>query len=85
MKLSREVPRHIHTVIFKWCKPDFMPYCEKYRKPMSGAKPPNTCFWCGHKFKDGEMMAFARRDTGVNKLLCQSCAAELVASGKESP
>jgi len=37
----------------------------------------DTCFWCGHEFVDGEMMALAQPKKGKNKALCQSCAGNM--------
>lgn len=31
------------------------------------------CFWCKHKFVDGEQMALVGRKGKLNALACQSC------------
>jgi len=36
-------------------------------------KPLDTCWWCKHKFKDGEMMGLAAVSGKLNKILCGSC------------
>jgi len=33
----------------------------------------DTCFWCGHKIEDGEMIALACFDGHGNDVLCQAC------------
>jgi len=33
----------------------------------------DSCFWCGYKFENGEMMALASPEKGTNKVLCQKC------------
>ena len=81
MKLSKVIPSHRKTVEFLWCKNEFMEMSDRYRKargtlPKSrGAK--DSCFWCGYKFKNGDMMALAKPIGKTNKILCQSCATEL--------
>jgi hypothetical protein len=75
MKLSKKIPAKIKTVKFLWCKKDFMLMSQKYRDIRSKLKNPmDTCFWCGYKFIDGDMMALAATVTQGNKTLCQSCA-----------
>ena len=78
MQLSRVVPSHRKTVKFHWCKSDFMVMSQKYREIRSKLRSPmDSCFWCGHKFSDGEMMALANPEHGTNVVLCQICASEL--------
>lgn len=36
----------------------------------------DSCFWCRHKFDDGENMNLAAREKGLNVLLCDSCTDE---------
>ena len=55
--------------------PQFRAIRSKARNPM------DTCFWCRHKFEDGELMALACfEEKKGNKVLCQDCADELLAS-----
>jgi len=75
LKLSREIPSHTKTVVFTWCKKDFKVMNQKFRDIRSHSRNPmDTCFWCGHAFVDGEMMALAHPQKGANKALCQGCA-----------
>ena len=78
LKLSRKIPSRTKTVVFIWCKKDFMPRDQKFRDIRSRSRNPmDTCFWCGHEFVDGEMMALAQPKKGKNKALCQSCAGNM--------
>jgi hypothetical protein len=78
MKLSRNVPAHKRTEKFTWCKKDFLVIDQRYRDIRAKMrKPMDSCYWCGHKFIDGEMMALACPIRGTNKVLCQPCAEEL--------
>lgn len=77
MELSKNIPARTKTVEFRWCKKDFMEMSQKYRDIRKGMKPLDSCRWCGHKFKDGEMMALAAPEKQLNWLLCQDCAEAL--------
>jgi len=78
MKLSRRIPARTKTVYFNWCKKDFLMMDQEYRDIRAKCgNPMDACFWCGHKFKDGEMMALAQPKKGRNKILCQDCAGQL--------
>ena len=79
--LDRLVPAHIKRQEFLWCKLDFMPMSQEYRNIREKTKRPmDTCWWCKHKFVDGEMMALACPTKGVNRVLCQTCADQLLES-----
>ncbi|MBW2094185.1 MAG: hypothetical protein JRI80_04785 [Deltaproteobacteria bacterium] len=82
MKLSKYIPGRTKTIQFNWCKKDWMEMTQKYRDIRAKIKrPKDKCFWCGHAFLDGEMMALAQPKKGRNELLCPSCADELLRSG----
>lgn len=84
MELSRNVPAHRHVEKFVWCKKDFLVMGEDYRKARARMSTPmDTCYWCKHKFEDGEMMALACPEKGRNKILCQTCASELRDHGQD--
>jgi hypothetical protein len=52
-----------------------------FRRIRSGRRNlMDKCYWCGHVFIDGEMMALAHFVGKANKVLCQSCADELLNS-----
>lgn len=79
MQLSKIVPARRNTVKFEWCKKDFMVMNQKFRDVRAQLKKPmDSCFWCRHKFIDGEMMALAAPKGKLNKVLCQTCANELL-------
>ena len=80
-KLSRIVPAHQKTVVYDWCKRDFMEMSPKWRAArtrLRGKEDMNACTWCLHKFIDGEMMALAHPLNSCNKLLCQTCVDQLI-------
>ena len=53
--------------------------CQRFRDVRSKSKDPgDKCFWCKHKFEDGEMMALACFGTKGNHTLCQDCADKLL-------
>ena len=78
MKLSRLIPTHRRTEKFLWCKPDFMLMSAKFRAVRArSSNPMNACYWCGHKFDDGEMMALSAPEKGRNRVLCQVCVRQM--------
>lgn len=81
LTLTRRIPARTKTATFLWCKKDFTKMDPGYRAIRATTSDPmDQCFWCNHKFKDGEMMALANFGTKGNKMLCQGCAGELVES-----
>lgn len=73
--LSKHIPARCKTVRFRWIKCRFMEMSHVYREiRATTSKPMDTCWWCRHSFKDGEMMALAQPERGANVVLCQSCA-----------
>jgi len=77
LSLTKEIPAHKKTVKFHWIQLDFCVMNEQWRKIRSKmSKPMDTCFWCNHKFIDGEMMALGNIFGNGNKVLCQTCAKE---------
>lgn len=75
-KLERMVPEHKKTAIFTWVRSDFMPMSERFREiraKMREAKDSHKCWWCKHKFENGEMMGLAAQIGKGNVLLCQTC------------
>lgn len=78
IRLSRLIPARTQTIEFDWCKREFLAMSQVYRNSRRNMKPLDSCFWCGHKFEDGEMMALAHpKRGGANKVLCQQCADEM--------
>ena len=79
MKLSKKIPVRKQTIYFNWCKRDFMTMTPKYRTIRAKMRNPmDTCFWCKYKMKDGDSMALAQPKKGTNKILCSTCADELL-------
>jgi hypothetical protein len=79
MKLSKHIPRHVKSMKFTWVKRDFLVYGESFREARNGMKDIRSCFWCKKEFDDGEMMALAGREHGVNVLLCHKCVDKMEA------
>ena len=78
MKLTKMIPARRETAVAKWCNREFTVYSEEYKLARSHCKHQmNTCWWCGHPFLFGEMIALAQFEKG-NKVLCQGCAGELM-------
>jgi len=79
LTLSRRVPSRTKTLVASWCKKDFMAMCQRFRDIRGRSRNPmDKCYWCGHAFEDGEMMALASFEKKGNKTLCQNCAEELL-------
>ena len=74
--LSRDVPARKKTLHAEWLKKDFMEMSPRYREIRASARNKLcSCYWCGHDFVDGEMMALAHfQESAGNKTLCQECA-----------
>jgi hypothetical protein len=81
LQLSKHIRARTKTAEFLWCKKDFMKMDKTWRDARARIhRPLNNCFWCDHEFLDGEMMALACCVGKGNKMLCQDCASELLAS-----
>ena len=79
MKLSKTV-RSTRTFEAESCKLDFMEMSDRFRAIRSKSRNPmDKCHWCKHEFVNGEMMALAFTNRG-NKVLCQTCGRQLMAS-----
>lgn len=79
--LTKRVPAKTRTVYARWCKKNFMQMSQKFRAIRAKSRNPmDTCFWCRYSFQDGDMMGLAAFEKGPNKVLCQGCADELLAS-----
>ena len=81
LKMSKRVPARTKTLTASWCRKNFLAMSPEYRAIRARtSKPMDSCHWCHHKFADGEMMALAAVHRSGNKVLCQSCADELLKS-----
>ena len=85
LTLSRQVPDRTKTLRAQWCTQNFTIMSDGFRKIRAAIKARNkmdACYWCEDKFENGEMMALMALEKGPNKVLCQGCASELLASEK---
>ena len=75
MQLSKRIPGTTKTITFRWCKREYLQMSPNYRKIRSRCRNRmDACYWCGHKFKDGEMMALAALETpAANQVFCHVC------------
>ena len=79
--LSKRLPARTKTIVALWCKADFCVMDAEYRAIRAKhRKQFDTCFWCGHKIEDGEVIALACFVGHGNDVLCQPCAKELLLS-----
>jgi len=77
MQLSKRIPSRKKTITFLWLKKDFMIMSLNYRHVRAKLHSPmDTCYWCGHAFIDGEMMALGALPGAGNKVFFQKCAKE---------
>jgi len=84
MELTKIVPARRKTVKFLWCKKNYSTMGEGWREARKNmGKKLENCFWCNHKFDDGEKMHIACPEKATNKLLCGKCADELIDSDKD--
>jgi hypothetical protein len=85
MKLTKKIPARTKTLTVVQYVREFMEMSPTFRRVRGGSRNPmDKCYWCGHAFADGDMMALVQfaEVGGGNKVLCQSCADELEASEK---
>lgn len=81
LKISKRVPARTKTLTALWCHKSFCEMTPRFRAILAKSRRPmNTCYWCKHKFEDGEMMALAAFEVVGNQTLCGKCADELLAS-----
>jgi len=82
LRLSKPIPARTKTVTARWCKLEWLQMSDTYRAIRRKARHKlDTCYWCGHAFRDGEMMALAAFEEQVgNRTLCQVCGGKLLAS-----
>lgn len=80
MQLSKWISARTKTVTFRWLRRDWMRMSTEYRSIRAKCRTPlDTCFWCNHKFEDGEMMALASvEEESSNKLFCEWCLRDCV-------
>ena len=65
------------TVNLLWVKRDHIKMSQEYRDIRSRySDPMDSCFWCGHKFKEGESMALASVENCGNRIICHACIPE---------
>ncbi len=75
MQLSKRISARTETFKINQMKKDFATMNDRYREIRGGLRYPMTsCYWCKHKFVNGEMIAIVIPEKGRNRVLCQSCA-----------
>lgn len=73
--LTRQIPARTKVVQFTWVVKSFTTMSQTYRTIRAKARNKMiSCFWCGHKFEDGESIALAAREKACNVTLCHGCA-----------
>jgi uncharacterized CHY-type Zn-finger protein len=78
LKLSKRIPARTKTIEFEWCKQEYMKMSPGFKEIRAKSRNPmDKCWWCGHEFEDGEMMALAHPEGKKNVVLCQTCVAEM--------
>ena len=78
MTLSKRIPARTMTLNAKWCRKDFIEMDKRYREIRAKHRNKmDTCYWCHHKFEDGEQMSLACIEGVGNKVFCSDCADEL--------
>lgn len=82
LTLSKRIPARRKTVRARWCLAEFLEMSPQFRAIRKEAgRPMDNCYWCNHPFADGEMMGLAAFEDRIgNKILCQTCAMELLNS-----
>ena len=78
-KISRVIPARTETFEVLWLVREWMRMSQSYRNIRAKSRNPmGQCWWCRHKFKDGEMMALLGIKGKGNKVFCQGCVDEVV-------
>lgn len=76
--LSKRVPARTKTEDITWVKRNFQEMSPRFREIREKVGDKFIgCFWCKHKFIDGEQMALAGRKGKLNGLMCQSCVEKI--------
>lgn len=77
LSISKRIPARVKKLTARWCRLDYTEMSDTYRKIRH--RDPCKCFWCGHKFQNGEMMALAAfNGKRRNQTLCQDCGKQLL-------
>jgi len=83
LKITVEIPAHTKTLTAIWCNRDFTVMSQSYRKIRAKTgNPMDACYVCSRDIADGEVVGLACFNQVGNKVLCQTCADELLASAK---
>lgn len=81
MKLTKIIPARKKTVYFLWCRKGFLVMGQGFRDARKRLKRKiKACWWCNHKFEDGEMMAMACAEKHGNVIICQNCFKSITVS-----
>ena len=78
LSLSKRIPARTKTLTATWCRQEWVRIDDTFRAIRERCDR-TSCYWCKHKFENGEMMALAAFEGKVgNRTLCQDCAIELL-------
>lgn len=74
MNLSRKVPARTKTIELEWIKKDFLKMSPDFRRIRGGRTYEGfNCYWCKHKFNEGESMGLGSVKSKGNKMFCHDC------------
>ena len=72
--LRKAIAAHTKVVKITQAKREWVEMSDRFRLIRSKMRNPmDTCFWCGHKFDNGDKMGIALMDKGPNKVICNDC------------
>lgn len=73
-KLIKSIPARTKTVEILWCNA-YLKMSDTYKKARGKFRYKGfACWWCGHRFEDGEQMHLAAIKGTGNKNFCSGCA-----------
>ena len=86
LTLSKRIPARsarTKTITAKWCTKNFTTMSDRYRAIRGKLRHPGfECYWCGYQFVNGDPIALAHFEHMANKVLCETCAVELLGADK---
>jgi hypothetical protein len=78
IKISKTIPARKKRYEITWINHDFMEMSQRFRDVRKKHKNKgDKCWWCGHSFEDGEVMALVGVAKKLNQIVCQRCAKEI--------
>ena len=83
LTISKRIPARTKTLRIRQYKKDFTHMSESYRRIRGNMRNPGfNCYWCGHEFEMGEMIAIILPEKERNRVFCQSCAEQIQEENK---